>query len=281
MKSINRILLLTDFSEISDNAMEYAVIVAKKTRAEIQVMHIVNTPVDWVNLGVEKEKQYPETRERIADARVALNDVVSRFRDKGIIARSVLIYNLDVESIPEYVKDEDLDLIIMGSHGVRGIKEFTIGSNAQKVLRASIKPVLIVKNKPKYDSIKEVLFASTFDKKYSRHFESVLTFVNAFEARVHLLYINTPYDFKETHEMDVLFDSYYSSCAEGSCTKHIYNAHNEESGVKYFLKQQEPDVFAIVTEGRSAFSQIFSPSLTEKIVNHLDVPVLSINVHEK
>lgn len=281
MKSITRILLLTDFSDISENAVEYAVLIAKKTRAEIQVMHLINTPVDWVNIGVEKEKQYPETRERIADARVQLNEVVSRFRDAGVIARPVLVYNMDVENIPEYIKDEDLDLIMMGSHGARGIKEFTIGSNAQKVLRTSRKPVLIVKKKPKYDSIKEVVFASTFDKKWNRHFESVLTFVDAFDARVHLLYINTPYDFKETHEMDVLFDSYYSSCAEGSCTKHIYNAHNEESGVKYFLKKQEPDIFAIVTEGRSAFSQIFSPSLTEKIVNHLDVPVLSINVHEK
>jgi nucleotide-binding universal stress UspA family protein len=157
MKSITRILLLTDFSDISENAVEYAVLMAKKTRAEIQVMHLINTPVDWVNIGVEKEKQYPETRERIADARVQLNKVVSRFRDDDIIARPVLVYNMDVENIPEYVKDEDLDLIIMGSHGARGIKEFTIGSNAQKVLRTSRKPVLIVKKKPKYDSIKEVV----------------------------------------------------------------------------------------------------------------------------
>lgn len=261
--------------------MEYTVLIAKKTRAEIQVMHIVDTPANWVNMGVEKEKQYPETHDRLAEARIKLNEAVSRFRDEGIIARPVLVHNLDVESIPDYVKDEDLDLIIMGSHGARGIKEFTVGSNAQKVLRAARKPVLIVKQKPSYNSIKDVVFASNFEKKWSRHFEKVLTFAEAFDARIHLLYINTPYDFKETHEMDVLFDSYYSSCAEGTCTKHIYNASNEESGIKYFLETKKPDVFAIVTEGRSAFSQIFSPSLTEKIVNHLDVPVLSINVHEK
>ena len=59
MKTISNILLLTDFSEVSENAIAYALFIAQKTNAEIEIMHIFNTPIDWVKLPLDKEKMYP------------------------------------------------------------------------------------------------------------------------------------------------------------------------------------------------------------------------------
>jgi len=170
-------------------------------------------------------------------------------------------------------------MIIMGSHGANGIKDFTLGSNAQKVVRKTKVPVLVVKNKPIKTEISSIIFASTFDKNQLDPFQKIRSFSDLLNAELHLLYVNTPYNFKETNEIEGLLQTFCVNCEKKACKKHSYNALNEERGIKEFMSTAQIDIFAIATEGKSALMQLFSPSLTESIVNHLDIPVLSIHTH--
>lgn len=155
-----------------------------------------------------------------------------------------------------------------------------MGSNAQKVLRKSTFPILIVKNKPKKSELSTIAFASTFDENQFEPFQKIRSFSDILDTELHLLYINTPNNFKETKDIEILLHSFCESCEKKGCKKHTYNAFNEERGIKEFMKDKPIDIFAIATEGRSSFAQLFSPSLTETIVNHLDMPVLSIHTDE-
>ncbi|MEX1192136.1 MAG: universal stress protein [Brumimicrobium sp.] len=277
MKKFNKIRLLTDFSEVSENATEYAVLLAKKMAVEVEIMHIVSTPVDWVKLDLEREKLYPEAKEKIIKAKNDLNDLISKFKEQNISAKSSLIFNIGVESISNYLGEDTDNLLIMGSHGASGIKEYTLGSNAEKIIRKAICPVLVVKNKPQKQEITSLVFASTFQEDQLEPFQKVCQFSEELDLERHLLYINTPYNFKETQDIESMLNSFCKEDGNNSCKKHVFNALNEYKGIKDFMQDESIDVFSIATEGRSSFTQLFLPSLTEKIVNHLDIPVLSIH----
>ncbi|MEX0997373.1 MAG: universal stress protein [Flavobacteriaceae bacterium] len=277
MRPIDKILLLTDFSEVSENAKEYALLIAKKANAEVKIMHIINTPIDWIKISLEEEKLYPETKMEIIEAKNNINELLIEFKNKGVTATQSIVFNVGVENIPQYIESESIELVIMGSHGVNGIKEYTLGSNAQKVLRKSTFPILIVKNKPKKSELSSIVFASTFDENQFEPFQKIRSFSDILDTELHLLYINTPNNFKETKDIEIMLHSFCESCEKKACKKHTYNAFNEERGIKEFMKNKPIDIFAIATEGRSSFAQLFSPSLTEAIANHLDMPVLSMH----
>ena len=57
----------------------------------------------------------------------------------------------------------------------------------------------------------------------------------------------------------------------------VINAHNEERGIEMFLKTNKCDLMAIVTHGRSGLTPLYRRSITEALINHLEIPVLSLN----
>ncbi|NCT18995.1 MAG: hypothetical protein AUK33_09020 [Flavobacteriaceae bacterium CG2_30_34_30] len=279
MKKINKILLLTDFSEVSENATSYAMLIAAKTKANVHILHVLNTPVDWVKISLENEKLYPETKAEIGMAKFNLTELTRKFNSQGIEAQQSLVFNLGVENIAGHIKNKEFDLLIMGSHGTKGIKEVTIGSNAQKIVRRVPIPTLVVKNKHRSNTIKNIVFASTFEEDQKNAFKQIAAFSEQIDATLHLLFINTPYHFVENFEIEERLKSFCNICLK-PCIKHVYNALNEERGVKYFIKNNEIDLFSIATTAKSGFVQLFTPSLTESLINHLDIPVLSIHRNE-
>ena len=275
MEKYSKIRLLTDFSEISENATDYAFLIAEKTKLEVEVMHIVNTPLDWVKLNLEQEKLYPETQSEINIAKNNLHSLIQKFEKKGLAAHQNLIYNVGVENIPKYIAGHQDSLLIMGTHGASGLKEYALGSNAQKVIRKADSPVLVVKRKPEKKDISKIILASTFDENQYQAFQKFHLFSNVLKLKCALLYINTPYNFKETPDIDKLLSNFCELEYVKDCQSFIYNALNEERGLKGFMENSEFDILAMATEGRSSFAQFFSPSVTESIINHLDIPVLS------
>lgn len=281
MKKLFKILLLTDFSEVSEYAAWYALKIARIINAEVHILHVINTPVEWSRLPLEKEKLYPETRENISDAKSQLKELTRKFEDNGIVAHSLLEFNLGVDSLPKYIKQDEIELIIMGSHGSKGMLEFSLGSNTQRVLRTVSKPILVVKNRAPREEIKTIGFASTYEEKQRNAFKKVADLAHLLHAKLELLTVNTPYNFKETQEIDDLVNDFCKDETENVCAKHTVNAHNETRGIRYFMKENEVDIFSIATGTKSGLAQFFIPSLTEVIINHLNVPVLSIHQKEK
>ena len=165
----------------------------------------------------------------------------------------------------------------MGSHGANGIREYVIGSNAQKVIRNSAVPVLVVKTRPDSFDIKRIAFASNFEDSQMPSFQKVLSFAENFSSAIHLLYVNTPYYFKETGEMEYLLQSFCENFSNITFQPHIYDAYNEERGITAFMEDKNIDLLAIATEGKSGLKQLVSPSLSESLINHLDKPILTIN----
>ncbi len=278
MKTVQNLLLLTDFSEISENAAQYALRLSKTLKADVDLLHIINTPVNWSKLPLEKEKFYPEVKAEIGSAKASLSALSMTFLKQGTKAVESLVFNEGVENIPRYINEEKYDLIIMGSHGSKGFKEAVIGSNAQKILRQIKTPILVVKTAPKTKSFSKIVMASTFEENQKSYFKQLYSYATDFKISINLLYINTPFNFKETIEINQMLNSFGEECSNNTCDKYYVDALNEERGIHYFMNTSDADLFAIATSEKSKLSRLFSPSLTEAIINHLHIPVLVFHI---
>jgi len=188
---MKNILVPTDFSDCARAAEDIGLEIAKKANAEIHFLHIINTPVDWVNLSLKKESLYPETKEEIGLAKYELNELVRRAEKMGLKVKQFLVFNKGRVEIDEHIKHHNHDFVVMGSHGTEGFREIT-GSNTQKVVRHSPAPVLVIKKKSKKFEVKNIVFASNFEEDVHKAFHKIIEFADLINAQIHLLYVNMP-----------------------------------------------------------------------------------------
>lgn len=277
---MKKILVPTDFSDCARAAEDFGLELAKNANTEIHFLHLLTTPIDWTKISLEKEKLFPEIKAKIGFAKNELNKLSKRAEKLGIKVEQFLVLNKQSEEIDEHIKHHKHDFIVMGSHGARGIKEL-LGSNTQKVVRHSPVPVLVVKQKPKKFEIKNIVFASTFQEDVHKPFHKIIEFADLLKAKIHLLNVNMPFLFKETDEAEANMQAFLKKCPKGTCSINIYNALNEERGIQKFAKSINADVIAMTTHGKTGFMKMISPSITESLVNHSDIPVLSVNINAK
>lgn len=275
---MKNILILTDFSDHANIASDYAIELAKKATAEVHFLHLQKTPVDWVKLTKEKEKNYPETKQAINHSKNELSKWVKKSEQEGITAHQSLIYNTTIGDMLSSNADKGFDFIIMGSYGAKGLKEKIIGSNAQYVIRNSPIPVLILKNSVS-EPIKNILFVSDFTDVSKESFHILTGFADTIGAHIDLLFVNTHSDIKESTETKENMTNLMSHCnRKDVCTKNIIRASSIEDGVNTFIKTKPIDFLAICTHGKSGLKQLFSPSIAEKLANHSELPLLSIKL---
>jgi len=140
MITYDRILVPTDGSDASANAIEHAVGIAARYDATLHALHVVDAGPDSTpdagglaadELRAGGEKSVEAVAERAEDAGVAFETVV----DAGVAYRSIV----------EYVDENDIDLVVMGTRGRSGIHRFLLGSVAEKAVRTVDAPVMTVR----------------------------------------------------------------------------------------------------------------------------------------
>ncbi|MDZ7807487.1 MAG: universal stress protein [Gracilimonas sp.] len=282
MKSKNRILLLTDFSDVWQYTRQPITLESSlspgQVGSDVDIMHIINTPVEWSKLPLEREKLYPEVKAEIGNARAKLSKMVMDYSREDLKAVESLVFNLGVENIPKHIDSKKYDLIIMGSHGSKGLKPFSIGSNAQSVIRNAEIPVLVVKTPPENEKIGNIVMATTLEEDQRPYYKQLLNFAAEFNADVDLLFVNTPYNFRETKEIKKMHTALCEEGAAKNCENYHVDAYNEERGIQYFMEDSDAEIFAIAKRERSKFNGLFSSSLSEAVVNHLEIAVLVFHV---
>jgi nucleotide-binding universal stress UspA family protein len=277
---MKNILVPTDFSDVANRAADIAIAIAEKSGAEIHFLYLQITPVQWVKLDKEKEKRFPETLKQIGHAKGELNELVKKAEKKGLKAKQFLVFDVSKEEILKHIPFHHHDFVVMGSHGASGAKELFVGSNAQKVLRDATVPVLIIKEKSQWP-FNNIVFASSFEDDVKEPFQSVVKLADLSESNIHLLYVNVPYSFEETDRSLEKMHAFHKSCPRGgTCTTNIYNSLNEERGILKFAESVEADLIALTTHGKTGFLSLMSKSITESLVNHSEIPILSINLNK-
>lgn len=143
------ILVPTDGSETAQAAVDQAADIASKYGARLHALYVIDIDATNVTLGTEqverlkqgKLEEMPELRARAEDATGHVTDVAAAH---GVDVEEHVMIGYPVRAIRQFVEDNDVDLVVMGSHGRSGLSRVVLGSVSEKVLRQTHLPVLVV-----------------------------------------------------------------------------------------------------------------------------------------
>jgi universal stress protein A len=149
MPRLKKILVPVDYSDCSRVAMEYALFLAERFDAEIEVLHVAEIP-----LGEEHTVVKPDTGEEQLLSELIMQQAVKAeteflapfVRDATIPIEKSLLKGRPGKVIVEAAADRGADLIVMGTHGRSGFDRLIMGSVTERVLRSAPCPVVVVRH---------------------------------------------------------------------------------------------------------------------------------------
>ncbi|MGD0450022.1 MAG: universal stress protein [Candidatus Bathyarchaeia archaeon] len=142
-KNTQNILIPTDGSDYSLRAAEYGISISKMLGAQIMVVYVMDEVVlDQISRVSEREDVERELKN---DGQRYINYVLSLAEKEGVKAASLIAKGRPFEQIVHIAKGLKMDLIVMGTYGLRGSERILIGSVAERVIEYSPCPVLVIK----------------------------------------------------------------------------------------------------------------------------------------
>jgi nucleotide-binding universal stress UspA family protein len=282
---MKKILVPIDFSTYSMNALEVAIYIAKVKEMSIRLLHVVEdtyTPYyNMAGIGMFEDSTLfnfkKELQEKVASQLKEIAD--TKISAMGINVEMEVLIDNPRRKILNDINAEDIDLVVMGSHGFSGVEDIFIGGTSEKIIRTSSVPVITVQNIPSDYKINKIVFASDFiDDEVEEILNRVIQFAEVFIAELFLVRINT----HEKHSNDQLSRERISALAAkfkfpaGSIT--TYADRNEEEGIVNYSKEIGADLITLCTHGRTGFARLFNNSIAEEVAGNSTVPVLTYNI---
>lgn len=144
-KLYKKILIATDGSEYTKNAVDYGIDLAKNTGAEIVVIYVVDTAAfASIPMDAAWESMYELLKQ---EGEMALKYVAEKAGTEGLEVQGNLIEGHPADEIIKYSEKNSISLIVLGTLGKSGLDRFLLGSVAEKIVRNSKIPVLVIRGK--------------------------------------------------------------------------------------------------------------------------------------
>jgi nucleotide-binding universal stress UspA family protein len=272
---MKNILIPFDFSKFAQSAAKTGASLARKTGAQLNLLHVVYAPPEWDRMPVGMQQGYPEVEARLVEAEIKLDKYAASEVFKGVNVQTFVYSGVAHEQISQFAKAYNMDLIIMGAHGSGDSDKLFVGSTAQHVIRKSHIPVLSVKKEYTPKSIKKILFPTDFEDGGMSSLNTVKNLAADLKASISLLFVNTPFNFYDTPSAERKMTDLIPVQRAVKFYSFIYNDFDREKGILNFAKNRKMDMIAMVTHNRKGRPN-YQLGVTETLLYHTNIPILSM-----
>jgi nucleotide-binding universal stress UspA family protein len=280
---MKKILVPTDFSKISINAVEVAVEIAKKSNAEITLLHVVeeassssfSVTGEWQKEGWA-DKLY--TVKLLEKSKAQLEKLVLDPKFEAVKITGELRVGNAFHGMRTIITENKVDLVVMGTSGRSGAVDTVIGTNTERVVRHAKCPVLSINKKPSRVDFKNIVYATAMHKDEEIFSRMVKKTQALYNSTVHLVRINTPGDFQRDYVVKDYMEKFAKKLGLKNYTVNVFNDITEEDGIIYFAETIDADMIAMATHGRTGFAHVLAGSIAEDVVGHAKRPVLTFVV---
>lgn len=266
---MKKILVPCDFSKPAINAFRFALDIAFQSGGTVHLVNVIELPVlhDTVLMPVLNFEQ--ELLDELkGNAEKSFTKIIGKYKPNEVVVKTVVEFGSVHAKIQDYIVEQGIDLVLMGSHGASGAREFFIGSNAERIVRSSTAPVLVLKDYYK-GPIKNIVFPNTLDTENQEDLTMrVKALQNFFGAHLHIVWINTPLNFTSDDVTLKRLEAFAKRFMLKNYTLNIFNHTETEQGILHFANRVGGDLIAMATHGRKGVSHLIYGSLAEDVVNH-------------
>ncbi len=260
------ILVPVDFTQVADYAIDHASAIARIFGYRLYLLHVISKR----QKGTQKEK----------DADKKLIGISSRLsRDHGLKVTHMIRVGTVFRTISGVAERLRASFIVMGVHGKKGI-EHLVGSYPYKVVCKSSVPVLVVKDNHQHVGFHNIVIPVDFSKRSTQKITQAIKFSKFFGARIRVFGFLSSENKAKIINKEALLKSVNDVFEESDVpvtTDLVINpAHDWPEALMVFADKVNADLIMIVAERGGRIQEIFSPNYTERILDKIDVPVLTI-----
>ncbi|WP_405396409.1 universal stress protein [Maribacter sp. Asnod2-G09] len=273
---MKKIIVLTDFSNQSEQALKAAADLAKKHKVELLVVHMLE--LNQAIITSPDGMYIEQTVFLVKLAEKNLKEFLEKPYLEGVTVTPVIKHYKVFSELNVIAKEHDADLIVMGSNGASGFEEMFIGSNAEKVVRNATVPVLVIKGEVTNLSLDRFVFACDFNDDNLPAFQKAKEFAAMLGASMEVVFINTPNDEFLSNKDAYQKINKFLTKANSAQQVEIYNDYSVEQGIINYGKTILADAIAMPTHGRKGISHMFNGSIGEDVVNHSRIPVITFKI---
>lgn len=277
---IKRILIPYDFSETAALSLEHAVFMAKLLKADIYLLHILESVSFTSAFGaafgnVDKKLE--------SESNTKLDEIGKQIHmNNGITVKSITEVGRIYRKIVDVAKRENIDIIIMGTHGVSGYKKFNVGTNTSKVVEEAACPVISVQTHSKKIGFKKIVlpidnspqsrqkvsYALAVARSYGSHIciAGLIDFSNEDNKRMFKLKVDQVGEWLLQHGVSV--------------EKKFVEGDNLAKMTMQTAEELDADLIVIMTEQEPSITGFFLGTYATQVVNHSKIPVMAVHPSE-
>jgi len=275
--SIKKIMVPVDFSDSSKTAVSEARSMAGFFKAKLHLVHVVDPREYYLLAPHEELLMIPSEVDIEKNSAKRLQQMKASMAKDHSIDPDVQVLSGDIHhSIVDYAKENGIDLIVMGTHGASGFKELFLGSNAQKVVTLSEKPVLTLQKDK--TGFKNILLPIDNSAHSREKVNIAVAIARSYTSKVHILGLPDSDEEEEMNKFRVKLKSVEENVsAENLSFKTLIMQGDSLAAIALdYAEKNKCDLIVINTGHESKLTGIFLGAFAQQIVNHSKVPVLSV-----
>ena len=294
---IRSIAVTTDFSELSFQPFEAAVSMARKFGARLHILHVLPEPEIYAPWQLPADSP-SERSKRVAGVRKKLEDLVeARGALSTVDVDSAVLCGACEEAVTEFQKRENIDLLLVASHGHAGMEHFSLGSFTARLLQFSSCPVLVYKTRQSPEMFpegtfapKRILVAHDFSTASRETLPLVREWAEAYSAEVKLVFVSDSFELSAL--VDVAMPMPPNDDLRSNAMRELEGIISSEwRGIRAepvvceghpaveILKEADgygADLIVMGSRGLSPFGRLELGSVAERVVHGAGCPVLVV-----
>jgi nucleotide-binding universal stress UspA family protein len=276
---MKRILVPCDFSEPAQEAFKFAITVARQSEGEVHVLYVIDVPFlrDNPIMGYGNVLNLEFMQDIEQNAKEQFQNLRKVHAPTNLKVEFKVHVSPLVMSIEDYVREKQIDLVIMGAHAA---SNSIWGANSGKVVRYASVPVFTIRENPRkrIENIVIPIGSVEYHASLEKELKGLQMF---FQARIHFLWINTPLIFKTDAESKKELQHFAQASKFENYTLNTRSDYTIETGIFRFATEKNMDLIAMGTHAWKGIIHKLTGSIAEDIVSHAKLPIWTYDMNEK
>jgi nucleotide-binding universal stress UspA family protein len=273
----------TDFSSVSVNALNYAVDMAQAINAGIVILHVYNMPVSFTDgpvapvttVSIEEIKRTSE--ERLEDIKMNLVKLTSGKIQIYTEAR----LGDTADELEQLCKSVDPLAVVMGSHGATGLERMIMGSTTLTTIRHLKCPVIVVPSGTTYHGIKRIGLACDFENVVkSTPVDYIKNIIREFGAELYVLNVRDKQGDEDVDDLDeaTVDTAYLDAMLDDVKPTYVQltGKHVVET-INSFAENNNLDLVMVIPKKHKFIDSLFHKSQSRELITHAHIPIVSIH----
>jgi nucleotide-binding universal stress UspA family protein len=272
---INSILIPTDFSVLSESAINVGIAVAKRQNAKVTLLHVV----DLLPNLLPTEVLLSDSQEVLSRMEEKLKELSAKIqKETGVKAVVKALQGTPSDSICKFAYEENISLIVIGTHGVSGLREFFIGSEAYRVVKNATCPVLTIPGNWQKTDFGKVLFPVRPDLGTLDTYFYARPIIERNNSELFILGLYERQKDIDNKEISILINKLKVQLNNDNVLFRSGITQSEDLPAKILTlsKEYEADLVILTANLDHNFKAFFVGPFVQQVVNHSKLPVLSI-----